>query len=1253
MSRWKKITLIAIGALAVLAILIATVLPVVVRNQAVRILQETTGRKAGIEKVSLNPLTLTASVRGFTIEEQGGGPFLSVGSLRVSVSPASIYRRALVLSEIAIDSPSLRVVRAGPDRFNFTDIVERQKKGEPKPKSAGLFPLVLNNFHLGNGSLDLNDRAVAGGRKHSMRNLEIALPWLSSLPSEAKLEVKPRISAVVNDAPLALEGRVKPFSKELDSSIHIALQKLSLPELAAYVPQVPPAELASGKLTLDAELQYRQSENGKPELDAKGLVRLDTLGLNLATGEPLLRLPALEVKIAEMKPLAGLFAVESIALEGLELFVHRDRQAKWMFQELLRPGEGKKPMASADQAATANAVPAPASSAEPPAVSPPRDANPPDQTPKSQFSVASLALKDGRVHFRDELPPGGFKADVAEIALNVENAANRPGQAAKYNLALNVDGETRLASEGTFTIAEPAAKVSARLTGLPLQKGRPYLAEYLTAPLQGIVDLSGEVSFSEKEGFIAERGNLSLKNFAVRYGDGEGLTLARLTIDDANFRQKENRLQIGGINLSGGDLSLSREADGRLSPLSLLVKSGNPPSAEKEIPPNAGDQGQKPLVKPAGKDAPVKPDAAAPLAYRLKKFGIDRFNIAFTDKTLPEKPRFTLRDASLSLTGLTGPEPRPAGIEFASTFGKDAALRAKGNLTPNPFHYRGDLQISRLPVRDFEAYYPEALNIRIIGGLLDTALALDVTLKDGAATGNIKGNAGLGSFHAVDTVEEEDLLKWQRLQVDAIDCALKPLRLEIGEVSLNEVYSRIIIREDGTVNLQDVVRKKEGTADTARAADAEKSTPDGMEDEAPKAPAAPTAAVPVEAEKAGSPVTRIGTVTILNGTVAFTDKLLPNDFETTFYNLGGRISGLTSEASLLADVDLRGNLENHSPLRISGRINPLSEDLFVDLKVSFSDIELSPMSPYTETYLGYILKQGKLFLDLAYHIEDKKLVSENKIRIDQFTFGDEVKSDKATSLPVKLGLALLKDHRGEIHLDVPVTGRIDDPKFNVWRIVFQVLKNLLVKAATAPFALLSSLFAGDGDLSFVAFAPGSVALQPSEEKKLEALSKGLGERPALRVSLTAYADWQKDAEGYRNELLERKLKREKFFALTRDRQPAAGESAETMVLTAEERSAYLKAVYAKEKFPKPRNALGVEIPLPDPEMIKLILANTKVGKEELEDLAHERANAVKGYLIGNGKIAAERIFEKKDDIFKEPAKGDTSRSRVEINALAP
>jgi hypothetical protein len=264
-----------------------------------------------------------------------------------------------------------------------------------------------------------------------------------------------------------------------------------------------------------------------------------------------------------------------------------------------------------------------------------------------------------------------------------------------------------------------------------------------------------------------------------------------------------------------------------------------------------------------------------------------------------------------------------------------------------------------------------------------------------------------------------------------------------------------------------------------------------------------------------------------------------------------------------------------------------------------------------------------------------------------------VKSDKATSLPVKLGLAILKDRHGEIHLDVPVMGRIDDPKFNVWRVVFQVIKNLLVKAVTSPFSLLSSLFGGGSDLSAVGFAPGTQILEPSEEQKLDSLAKGLGDRPALKMSLTAYVDREKDAEAYRNELLNRKIKREKLLSLTRERQLPEAEKTETIPLSPEEYSTYLKAVYAKEKFPKPRNTLGREIALPDPEMVKLILAHTKVEKDELEDLARERVDAVMRFLINRGKIPAERIFQKNDDIFKPPAKTETPKSRVELNAIIP
>jgi hypothetical protein len=52
-------------------------------------------------------------------------------------------------------------------------------------------------------------------------------------------------------------------------------------------------------------------------------------------------------------------------------------------------------------------------------------------------------------------------------------------------------------------------------------------------------------------------------------------------------------------------------------------------------------------------------------------------------------------------------------------------------------------------------------------------------------------------------------------------------------------------------------------------------------------------------------------------------------------------------------------------------------------------------------------------------------------------------------------------------------------------------------------------------------------------------------------------------------------------------------------------------------------------------------------------LARERVDAVMNFLIDRGKIPAERIFQKKDDIFKPPAKSETPKSRVELDAITP
>ena len=142
-------------------------------------------------------------------------------------------------------------------------------------------------------------------------------------------------------------------------------------------------------------------------------------------------------------------------------------------------------------------------------------------------------------------------------------------------------------------------------------------------------------------------------------------------------------------------------------------------------------------------------------------------------------------------------------------------------------------------------------------------------------------------------------------------------------------------------------------------------------------------------------------------------------------------------------MDLRGKLDNAAPLEITGRIHPFPDSLFVDIKASFRDIDLSPLSPYSGRYAGYGIRKGKLSFDLQYLIVDKKLDSKNKIFLRQFNFGDPVESPQATKLPVKLAIALLQDRKGDIDLDIPVTGSLNDPQFSVWQIVVKVIGNYL------------------------------------------------------------------------------------------------------------------------------------------------------------------------------------------------------------------
>jgi len=384
-------------------------------------------------------------------------------------------------------------------------------------------------------------------------------------------------------------------------------------------------------------------------------------------------------------------------------------------------------------------------------------------------------------------------------------------------------------------------------------------------------------------------------------------------------------------------------------------------------------------------------------------------------------------------------------------------------------------------------------------------------------------------------------------------------------------------------------------------------------------PEAPEARVQANAEPRPRNV-RIGRITFVDGRLNFTDHFIKPNYTADVGGLQGSVTGLSSAPESRATVDLKGRYDSASPVLIAGTVNPLRGDLFADIGAKGQDIELPKLTAYSMRYAGYGIKEGRLTLDVKYHVEDGKLDGHNNITLDQLTFGDKVESPDAVQLPVLFAVNLLKDENGRIALELPISGSLEDPKFEIGAVITQVLGNLLKKAVTSPFSLLAAAFGGDGadkpaasaaagagakpapdDLAFVDFKPGEASLDAEDVRKLRTMARALQGRPGLTLEMAPRLDSERDLAALRWHALQKMLE-------------ADGKAPDDGAYPAA-----VRAAYAKAKLPGDPKELSVAA------METTLMEKAPVGASELSALREERAQSVRQWLVGEGKLAAERL----------------------------
>ena len=1184
--------------------------PHIVRSLAEKHGSEFLGRQVTLKEVSINPYTLELSLAGLRIlESNEETEALSLARLALDVEWSSLFRGAPIVRSVEIDQPRIRLARIDASTYNFSDVLNKILEQPSTDDEPARFS--INNIVLRGGHIDIDDQPL--GRQHTISNIEIGLPFVSNLPSDITLHVEPSISARVNDAAFALQGKVRPFTDEREATLKLELKALDLARSDEYSPVPLDFRIATGTLDTDIEIGFRQPLDGEPRITLRGTLGLHDFRLDDKAGAALIKLPALDVVLNEIEPLIGKVDIASVRIDQPDIDVARAKDGRLNLLSLMPAGgTGPTDMAPADTAAAAQ----------------------PAAATKPDIRITLLEVVQARIGVIDAVPVRPFAFVVEPIDVVLRDFSLQGEAPATLVVDAKGDGGLQIKVDARVTAATMTADGELSIAGLDI----PRFAGYLPTSLDFVIEqaqarLGAKLKIALVEGVpqgevtVTEAGVGGLK--LVRKGakqpfvQADDIVLSGATVDLAARTVKADAFDIVHPKLRA-----AREADGSID-LAGLVTASSPPVT---------------TASTAGDPQPNGAQWTALLgAFRMKEGAV-----RFEDRTLAKPGVVELDKIALTVDNIGTDKTLKSRIDLAFRDAAGGLFGARGGFSLQPVSASLKLDARRLDLLAGQPWMAERLNAELLRGNVSLRGDLGVQVAPaGTWALSWNGETTVADVHLTDRIHASDLLKWRTLFIGAVALKLDSSKpdllssLSVGEVALSDYFARIILSKEGRLNLQDIV-KQPGSAPTSVAPPAR---PVAAAQPAPPKPPASQGAALARMIDAARPPVDVKTIVLQGGQVDFSDFFIKPNYRAQLSKLGGRVSGLSSKSGTAGEVELRGVVEGSAPIDITGRINPLAGPLFLDIKANARGIELAPLSPYSGKYVGYGIEKGKLSVSIAYKIENDQLTAQNNVVLDQLTFGAPVDSPDAIKAPILLAVSLLKDRNGVIDINLPISGSLSDPQFSIGGLVVKVIVNLIVKAVTSPFALLGSLFGSDADLDHVAFEPGRASLGDTARGKLDTLGKALADRPALKIEVTGRTDRATDVEGYRRALLDSKVKAVKA---AKTKVPV-----DEVVVDPAEYPDLLETVYKAASFPKPRNIVGLTKSLPVGEMETLLLTNTEVSDEDLRLLGLARAQAVKDYLAQQAKIDDARLFviapntvakdgEKAGDAKASPARADFS-----------
>ena len=800
------------------------------------------------------------------------------------------------------------------------------------------------------------------------------------------------------------------------------------------------------------------------------------------------------------------------------------------------------------------------------------------------FTIRDLQFEARTLTYTDRTRPGPYETVQRDLNLRKENLTTVHDRSGDGRLELTSDGGGRLSWRGMIDLAASESAGRFEFENIDLTPAYRYEAQALDFVAESaLLDLSFDyrASWAGEGDATLRDGVFRLHDIRIRAADLErypetGIDLADLTVDAIEVSLAEQRASAQTLVLSG--LAVSGFDDGDVVSLrDIFVDADAAPAAEEEELGQDRSQGANP-----------DSEAGFPWSVRLGEFSLVDSRIAWRTPYLSPDV-MSVSPLAIRAADLAWPARNP------STFGLELVINEQTRLTTsgalNLGTGAGDLatELTTFELAWLHPLIHEQVRTDLERGQFN--LTAESTLRD-FSPASVALDASIVDLGTVLHETGEEAFSFERFDVQDVDVDVTQEHVRIGKLRLQSPQGSLHILEDGSINVNGIVRSGPSTEENGDASEGNDSS--------------------WRVEIAGAE--------LAGGRLDFADDSLPLPFKTMIEAIEASVEDIDSAAETPLKVTLNGNVDGYAPVTIEGSGSPHAEVSDGEVRFRFRGVDIATMSPYSGTYAGYTIASGTLSLDLRYALAGAQIDGDNRIVISQMELGEPVESDLAVEVPLKLGIALLTDAEGVIDLSVPVSGNVDDPQFSLGQVIGKAVMNVITKAVTAPFRLLAGLVGTEEDLENIAFAAGSTALEAPAEDALGSLAQALTQRPQLSLRVVGSSDPIADGAALREEALSESL-------------VAAGLEAESLSARDGSWTAAVEARYAALLASNNEETAAAEDGEPTAdatppsleEQWQTLIEATELPPNALEDLATARAAAAKRELVTIGGIDAARI----------------------------